>query len=130
MCGRGTDSTSLPEPSGPIDERFVYRLTDEGKKALEDCERSNGKPAFSKARCTSEVAEALASEAQRESQRQRRKQARQRGARLGTVCSRWRDGRRLPELRMTGRWLQDAGFDLAQEYEVDVSLGKLTIQAH
>jgi len=63
--------------------------------------------AFSKARCTSEVAEALDSEARRESTRQRRKQARQRGVRLGTVCSRWRDGRRLPELRMTGRWLED-----------------------
>jgi hypothetical protein len=50
MSGRISDSTSLPEPSGPIDERFVYRLTAEGKKALEACERSNGKPAYSKAR--------------------------------------------------------------------------------
>jgi len=87
------------------------------------------KPAFSKARCTSEVAEALDSEANRERKRQRRKQARQRGVRLGTVCSRWRDGRRLPELRMTGRWLEDAGFDLGRGYEVGVAAGKLTIQA-
>ena len=129
MCGRSNDSTSLPEPSGPIDERFVYRLTAEGKKALEDCERSNGKPAYSKARCTSEVAEALDTDARREGKRQRRKQARQRGVRLGTVCSRWRDGRRLPEVRLTGRWLEEAGFDLGREYEVDVADGKLTIQA-
>jgi len=129
MCGRGNDSTSLPEPSGPIDERFVYRLTVEGKKALEECERSNGKPAYSKARCTSEVAEALAADARRESKRQRRRQARQRGLRLGTVSSRWRDGRRFPELRMTGRWLEDAGFDLGQEYEIAVAAGRLTIQA-
>jgi hypothetical protein len=40
MSGRSSDSTSLPEPSGPIDERFVYRLTAEGKKAL-DCRRSS-----------------------------------------------------------------------------------------
>jgi Toxin SymE, type I toxin-antitoxin system len=129
MCGRSTNSTSLPEPSGPIDERFVYRLTDEGKKALAECERSNGKPAASRARCTSEVAEALDSESRRESKRQRTKQARQRGARLGTVCGRWRDGRRQPELRMTGRWLEEAGFDLGRQYEVGVAAGKLTIQA-
>jgi Toxin SymE, type I toxin-antitoxin system len=129
MCGRGTDSTSLPEPSGPIDERFAYRLTAEGKKALAECERSNGKPAFTKARCTSEVAEALDSESRRESKSQRTKQARQRGVRLGTVCSRWRDGRRLPELRITGRWIEDVGFDLGRQYEVGVAAGKLTIQA-
>ncbi|HSE06720.1 MAG TPA: hypothetical protein VLK35_21420 [Methylomirabilota bacterium] len=46
MCGRGSDSTNLPEPSGPFDERFVYRLTDEGEQALAVCERANGKPAF------------------------------------------------------------------------------------
>ena len=130
MCGPGTDSTSLPEPSGPIDERFVYRLTAEGKEALEECERSNGKPAYSKARCTLEVAEALESEAGREGKRQRRKQAWQRGARLGTVCSRWRAGRQLPEIRMVGCWLEEAGFDLGQEYEIDVAVGQLTIQAH
>ena len=130
MCGRSTDSTSLLEPSGPIDERFVYRLTAEGKKALEECERSNGKPASTKACCTSEVAEALESESRREGKRQRRNHARQRGARLGTVCSRWRAGRRQPEIRMTGRWLEAAGFDLGREYEVDVAAGKLTIRAH
>jgi len=30
---------------------------------------------------------------------------------------------------MTGRWLEEAGFDLGQEYEVDVEAGKLTLQA-
>jgi hypothetical protein len=30
---------------------------------------------------------------------------------------------------MTGRWLEQAGFDLGQEYEADVKAGKLTIQA-
>ena len=49
--------------------------------------------------------------------------------RLGTVCARWRDGRRLPDLRLTGRWLEDAGFSRGREYEVAVEAGKLTIQA-
>jgi toxic protein SymE len=129
MCGRSSDSTSLPEPSGPFDERFVYRLTPEGKKALEACRCSNGKPAFTRVPCTSEVAEALESEARREGKRQRRRQARQRGVRLGTVCGRWRNGRRRPDLRMTGRWLEEAGFRLGREYEVEVEAGKLTIQA-
>ena len=87
MCGRGSDSTNLPEPSDPFDERFVYRLTDEGKQALAVCERANGKPAFTKTRCTPAVAQALDAEARRESKRQRRKEARQRGARLGTVSA-------------------------------------------
>ena len=129
MCGRGSESTNLPEPSGPFDERFVYRLTDEGQQALAVCERANGKPAFTKTRCTPAVAEALNSEARRGSKRRRRKEARQRGVRLGTVCDRWRDGRRLPDLRLTGRWLEDAGFSRGQEYEVAVEVGKLTIQA-
>jgi len=30
---------------------------------------------------------------------------------------------------MTGRWLQEAGFALGREYEVEVEAGRLTIQA-
>jgi hypothetical protein len=108
---------------------LVYRLTDEGKKILAEHERSNGKPAFSQARCTSAVAEALDIEARRERQRQRRKDARARGVRAGTICARWRDGREVPELRLAGRWLEGAGFDLGQEYDGEVGAGVLTIQA-
>ncbi len=49
--------------------------------------------------------------------------------RLGTVSDRWRDGRRLPALRLTGRWLEDAGFSRGREYEVAVEAGKLMIRA-
>ena len=129
MGGRSSDSTSLPEPSGPFDERFVYRLTDEGKKILAEYELSNGKPASIEARCTPGVAEALDSEARRDRKRLCKREARARGVRLGTVCGRWREGHRLPDLRMTGRWLEKADFDLGQEYEVEVKSGKLTIQA-
>ena len=128
MSGRAHHSTNLPEPTGPFDDRFVYRLTPGAKKLLAEHGRGNGKPAFTEARCTPAVTEALDSDAWLERKRRRRKEARERGLRLGTVCARWRDGRRLPDLRMTGRWLEDAGFDLGREYEVEVEAGKLTIQ--
>jgi hypothetical protein len=96
MSGLNSHSTSLPDPSGPFDDRFVYRLTDEGKKVLAEHERSNGKPAFRQARCTAAVAEALDIDARRERQRQRRKDARARGVRAGMICARWRTAARFP----------------------------------
>jgi len=120
MCGHSSESTSLPAPSGTFDERFVYRLTHEGKQILAEHGRTNGKPVFLKARSSPAVAELLDFEARRERQRRRRKEARERGLRLGTVCGRWRNGRRLPDLRMSGRWLQRAGSDLGPEYELKV----------
>jgi hypothetical protein len=35
----------------------------------------------------------------------------------------------MPDLRLSGKWLEDAGFDLGQEYEVEMEPRKLTIQA-
>ena len=52
-----------------------------------------------------------------------------RGVRAGSISARCRDGREVPELRLAGRWLEDAGFDLGQEYEIEVGVGRLTIQA-
>lgn len=87
MCGRISHSTSLPKASGPFDERFVYRLTAEGKKLLTEHERANGRPALSEARCTPAVTEALDGEAWSNRKRQRRKEARTRGERLGTCVA-------------------------------------------
>jgi hypothetical protein len=129
MCGRTSHSTSLPEPSGPFDERFVYGLTEEGRKALAASRPSNGKPRTANARLAAAVAEAFESEARRQQKRQRRRDAGARGARLGTVCGRWRHTRRMPDLRLSGKWLEEAGFPLGQEYELEVQPGKLTIQA-
>ncbi len=128
MCERSRNSTSRSERTGPFDNQFVYRLTEEGEDLLSEHERTNGRPAYLRTPCPAEVAEALDSEARRERQRLRQKEARARGVRAGTVYSRWRDGRYVPELRMTGRWLENAGFDQGQEYEVEVEIGKLTIQ--
>jgi hypothetical protein len=122
-------STTPPELAGPIDDGFVYRLTKEGEKALAEYERTNGKPTSTKLRCTDTIAEALGAEDWRERKRRRRKEARKRGHRFLTVCDRSRGGRKLPDLRMTGQWLEAAGFTLGQEYEVEVAAGRLTLRA-
>ena len=46
-----------------------------------------------------------------------------------TVCGRWTGRARIPDLRLSGRWLREAGFDLGQAYEVEVEAGRLTIRA-
>lgn len=38
-------------------------------------------------------------------------------------------GGAAPYLRLSGRWLGAAGFDLGQSYEVEVGLGRLVIRA-
>jgi hypothetical protein len=100
---RRPTARSGPTPGRGWQERFIYRLTPEAKKLLAEHGRTNGKAAFTEAPCTEAVAETLDSDARIERKRRRRKEARARGVRLGTVCGRWRDGRRLPDLRMTGR---------------------------
>lgn len=122
------DSTTPPELAGPFDDRFVYRLTKKGEKALAEYERANGKPTSTKLRCTDTIAEALVAEDWQERKRRRKKEARKRGRRLHTVCGQWRGDRKLPDLRMRGLWLEAAGFALGQEFEVEVDVGKLTLR--
>ena len=56
--------------------------------------------------------------------------ARAKGRRFGTICCRMRGYRNLvPDLRISGRWLQRAGFDRGQHYEIEVRAGRLTIRA-
>ena len=129
MCGRARQSTTPPESSGPFDDRFAYRVTEEGLKALAEYQRANGKPAFTKAPLPAPLAQALESEGWRERKRSRRRKARERGLRLFTVCCRWRRGRRIPDLRLTGRWLEGAGFPLGQDIEVEVEAGRPTLRA-
>ncbi len=49
--------------------------------------------------------------------------------RRGTVCGRYRNDRRVPDLRLCGLWLERAGFDLGRKYQVKVAGGQLTIHA-
>ena len=49
--------------------------------------------------------------------------------RLRTVSHRSVRGERKPLLRLTGQWLADHGFAIGQHFEVDVTEGRLTIEA-
>ena len=49
--------------------------------------------------------------------------------RRGTVCGRYRNENRVPDLRLSGKWLRHAGFELGQKYQVKVDAGRLTICA-
>jgi hypothetical protein len=91
---------TLPEPTGPHDERFVYGLTAAGRRALEHQRRADaaaaaGPPVL----------------------------------RRGRISSRWRGDRRRPDLRLGGQWLADAGFGLGQRFQLEVATGHLVIRA-
>jgi type I toxin-antitoxin system toxin SymE len=48
---------------------------------------------------------------------------------LATICGCWQETGRVPALRLSGKWLREAGFDVGQEFEVEIEAGKLTIRA-
>jgi len=129
MCERSSDSSIPPQLLGRLDQPCGYRVTEEGLKALAEYEERHGKAVLEAVPLPSEVVEAFDDKARREGRRQRRKEARKRGLRVLTVCGRWRSDRRIPDLRLTGLWLRDAGFDLGQEFEVEVQAGALTLRA-
>jgi len=56
-------------------------------------------------------------------------EARAWGVLVGTVCGRWQGGRRVSDLRLSGRWLEEAGFGVGGEYEVEVAAGEIKVQA-
>jgi Toxin SymE, type I toxin-antitoxin system len=65
----------------------------------------------------------------RDRRRARAAAARANGRRFGTICGRWQGRAVVPDLRLSGHWLQRAGFDLGQQYEIEVRAGRLTIRA-
>ncbi len=46
-----------------------------------------------------------------------------------TVCGQYRDEHQLPALRLAGKWLRQAGFDLGQRVQIKVDDRRLTICA-
>lgn len=108
MRGPGSKSTTLPEPTGPHDDSFSYSLTPKGKAAR------------------AEWGEAAERHARR---RALTESAKAKGNRSGTGCGRWRENKQVPEVRLSGNWLQAAGFDLGQMFEVRVEKGALMIRA-
>jgi len=129
MCERRSDSTTPPELFGFPNQPCGYRVTEAGLKALAEYEERNGQAVVEEVALPGEVAEALEAEAWQDRRQRQRKKARERGHRLLTVCGRWRGSRRIPDIRMSGVWLKEAGFDLGQTIEVEVEAGALTIRA-
>ena len=125
MRGPVQHSTNLPEPTGPTDDRFVYRLTPTGRQILADHEAATGEQLHLPAARVCEIAEAV----DREHTRRRRAEAKTNGRRFGTISYRWRNDKQFPQLRLSGDWLGDAGFVLGQQFEVTVSDRRLTIDA-
>ena len=112
MRGRTDHPTTVPDapdPTGPDDDRVVYHLTDAGRQALADTDPSaDPPPDASNDDTPSPTAHA---------------------SRAGTVCGRTRDYGRVPEVRLSGWWLQRAGFDLGVSFEIEVHTGRLVIEA-
>lgn len=141
MCERSSDSTTLPptlaeflaerraQEANPDDDSLGYRITAEGLQALADYEQRHGRTLVRNLPLPDTVAEALATEEWHEERRQRRKEVRDRGNRIVTVCGRYRNRRKVPDLRLMGQWLEQAGFDLGRQCEVEVEPGTLTIRA-
>lgn len=98
-------------------------------KALQEYEERHGKPALRKVPLPDTIAEALHDEAWRERKSQLRTRAHQRGRRLVTVCGLNQGGRKVPDLRLKGRWLERAGFHPGRHCEVEVTGGILTLRA-
>jgi hypothetical protein len=122
------------DPIGPADERFVYHLTAEGRRALEGWERAHGRAAHRPAAAKAAVAEPCADHDRRARRKARAAEAAAAGngdggVRFGTVGCRWRGDGRVPEVRLAGKWLGEAVFDFGREFEITVEPGRLTLQA-
>lgn len=120
---------TITDPPTPFDASYGYCVTEEGMKALQEYEERHGRPALRRVPLPDTIAEALHDEAWRDRKSQLRKKAHQRGRRLVTVCSLNQNGRRIPDLRLKGQWLERAGFHPGRHCEVEVTRGTLTLRA-
>ncbi len=50
-------------------------------------------------------------------------------SRRGTVCYRYRNENQVPDLRLSGQWLERAGFDRGRKFQIQVHAGRLTLRA-
>jgi len=122
MRSRKTQSSSnppLPAPAGPLFDPPVYPLAPEQRRLFE----------LHEAEVRSAVAAVLEEAARDEGAKERRRRAGAGGRRAGMISSRWHATGAAPYLRLSGRWLGAAGFELGQSYEVEVGPGRLVIRA-
>jgi DNA-binding PadR family transcriptional regulator len=123
MSGPVQDSTNLPEPSGPTDDRFVYSLTPAGRQILARHEAATGEQLHQPAARTEEITEAV----DRETARRRRAEAKRNGRRFGTVSYRMNGEKLRPLLRLSGDWLDESGFAVGRQFEVTANDRQLVI---
>ena len=76
----------------------------------------------------SEIAEAVDAEDRRQRRCHLAHLARRRTNRLGTISALHRDGDPRPHLRLSGKWLREAGFGVGRHFEVEVGEGWLSIE--
>jgi hypothetical protein len=122
---------TLPPKNPPTqEEQYLYVLAVEEQQAL--AERTLQKAAHARSRAQmlpEEVMAVLERQAWRERWLIRARQVRAQGRRFATICGRWQGRRRVPDLRLSGLWLRQAGFDLGQHFEIDIEPGRLTIRS-
>jgi hypothetical protein len=128
MRGPAEDST-LPAPTHPDDEPFVYHLTPAAHELLAEHERATGTELLRPAARAADVPDEAARKLRRRRRQARARRARQRGRRFGTISYRRLPCGRVPYLRLSGDWLRRAGFDQEQEFEITVGHGRLLIEA-
>jgi hypothetical protein len=132
MRSRGTDSSSRPRstpsrPSLPYAEP-VSDFAGQLQQILADHERATGVRIDLQALRDAAVATAVAEKARLADLKERRHKARAAGRRAGTISARLGATGRVPFLRLSGRWLREAGFDLGQAIEIEVGPGELVIR--
>ena len=113
QCGNGDYGDYEAEPCEPVHDSDFRKIRASRTRGI--IERLPGAEAFRARDYLRKLARAAA--------------ARAKGHRFGTICCRMRGYRNLvPDLRISGRWLQRAGFDRGQHYEIEVRAGR-TIRA-
>jgi hypothetical protein len=129
MRSRATDSTSRPRstPSRPDLEPFSD-FAGQLQQILADHEKATGVRIDLQALRDAAAATAVAETARLADLKARRAKARAAGRRAGTISARMNHTGRAPYLRLGGRWLREAGFDLGQAVEIEVQPGELVIR--
>jgi hypothetical protein len=130
MRSRKAHSTNLipPPPAGPFGDPSEYGIH-EYQQLLDLHEKVTGVRLDPEVLRSAAVAAALAAAARQGRLQARRRQARAAGRRAGTISARLNAGGKAPYLRLSGRWLGAAGFELGRGFEVEVRPGELVIRA-
>ena len=124
-----------PDSTTPLDQTksWLYSVTEKGRRAIGATsikeEVENIRQAMDK---LEQAAGQLLQEPPKPAASKGRKRAKKPlSIRHATICGRYRqDGKtRVSDLRLSGKWLANAGFEIGQKYQVRVDKDRLTIWA-